>query len=51
MDREFNSAVTTANVLNAYLRSKFSGNLDSSQEGTGLIGDDERVYEKIKDGD
>ena len=28
------SVVTTANVLNAYLSSKFSSNLDSSQEGT-----------------
>ena len=28
------SGVTPANVLNAYLSSKFSSNLDSSQEAT-----------------
>ena len=55
MDREFYLAdVTTANVLNAYLSSKFSINLDQFARGysrQSLIRDDERVYEEIIDED
>ena len=55
MDREFYLAgVTTANVLNAYLSSKFSSNLDQFARGysrQSLIRDDERVYEEMIDGD
>ena len=55
MDREFYlDGVTTANVLNAYLSSKFSSNLDQFARGysrQSLIRDDERVYEEMIDGD
>ena len=48
------SGVTAANVLNAYLSSKFSCNLDQFGRGysrQSLIRVDERVYEEMIDGD
>ena len=55
LGREFYLAgVTAANLLNAYLSSKFSSNLDQFARGysrESLIRDDERVYEEMIDGD
>ena len=48
------AGVTTTNVLNAYLSSKFSSNFDQFARGYGrqsLIRDDERVYEEMIDED
>ena len=48
------AGVTTTNVLNAYLSSKFSSNLDQFARGydrQSLIRDDERVYEEMIDED
>ena len=48
------AGVTTTNVLNAYLSSKFSSNLGQFARGysrQSLIRDDERVYEEMIDVD